>query len=58
MWMLPIGGVQEAMVAMECVIPQKFHGSMMGPAGSNVKHISSLHSVRIKFPDRAVPNLS
>lgn len=37
---------------MECVIPQKFHRSIMGPKGSRIQAITRDHIVQIKFPER------
>ncbi|KAL2090433.1 hypothetical protein ACEWY4_015139 [Coilia grayii] len=45
----------EAQVTMECVIPQKFHRSIMGPKGSRVQAITREHNVQIKFPEREDP---
>lgn len=42
----------DAQVTMECVIPQKFHRSIMGPKGSRIQQITKDHTVQIKFPDR------
>uniref|UniRef100_A0A672SFY9 Vigilin n=1 Tax=Sinocyclocheilus grahami TaxID=75366 RepID=A0A672SFY9_SINGR len=42
----------DAQVIMECVIPQKFHRSIMGPKGSRIQQITKDHNVQIKFPDR------
>ncbi|KAK7888780.1 hypothetical protein WMY93_024340 [Mugilogobius chulae] len=42
----------EAQVTVECVIPQKFHRSIMGPKGSRIQQITRDHNVQIKFPDR------
>ncbi|XP_061098856.1 vigilin-like [Conger conger] len=42
----------DAQVRMECVIPQKFHRSLMGPKGSRIQQITRDHNVQIKFPDR------
>uniref|UniRef100_A0A668AYZ2 Vigilin n=1 Tax=Myripristis murdjan TaxID=586833 RepID=A0A668AYZ2_9TELE len=42
----------DAQVTMECVIPQKFHRSIMGPKGSRIQQITRDHNVQIKFPDR------
>uniref|UniRef100_A0A671STS1 Vigilin n=1 Tax=Sinocyclocheilus anshuiensis TaxID=1608454 RepID=A0A671STS1_9TELE len=42
----------DAHVTMECVIPQKFHRSIMGPKGSRIQQITKDHNVQIKFPDR------
>ena len=36
---------------MECVIPQKFHRSIMGPKGSRIQGITRDHTVQIKFPE-------
>lgn len=46
---------QEAQVTMECVIPQKFHRSIMGPKGSRIQQITRDHNVQIKFPEREDP---
>lgn len=43
---------QDAQVTMECVIPQKFHRSIMGPKGSRIQQITRDHNVQIKFPER------
>lgn len=42
----------DAQVTMECVIPQKFHRSIMGPKGSRIQQITRDHNVQIKFPER------
>ncbi|TRY72786.1 hypothetical protein DNTS_029738 [Danionella cerebrum] len=42
----------DAQVTVECVIPQKFHRSIMGPKGSRIQQITKDHNVQIKFPDR------
>uniref|UniRef100_A0A6Q2WRB8 Vigilin n=1 Tax=Esox lucius TaxID=8010 RepID=A0A6Q2WRB8_ESOLU len=42
----------DAQVTMECVIPQKFHRSIMGPKGSRIQAITRDHNVQIKFPER------
>lgn len=46
---------QDAQVTMECVIPQKFHRSIMGPKGSRIQQITRDHNVQIKFPEREDP---
>ncbi|XP_056420711.1 vigilin [Hyla sarda] len=51
----------EAQVTMECMIPQRFHRSIMGPKGTRIQQITREHAVQIKFPDReenpqAAPN--
>jgi predicted PilT family ATPase len=43
----------ENKVTIECVIPKRFHGLVMGPKGSKVQAITSEYNVQIKFPDRA-----
>lgn len=43
---------QDAQVTIECVIPQKFHRSIMGPKGSRIQQITRDHNVQIKFPER------
>ncbi|XP_072294497.1 high density lipoprotein binding protein a isoform X1 [Eucyclogobius newberryi] len=50
--MLEIVEDLEAQVTVECVIPQKFHRSIMGPKGSRIQQITRDHNVQIKFPDR------
>uniref|UniRef100_A0AAR2KNH8 Vigilin n=1 Tax=Pygocentrus nattereri TaxID=42514 RepID=A0AAR2KNH8_PYGNA len=42
----------DAQVTMECVIPQKFHRSIMGPKGARIQQITRDHNVQIKFPER------
>uniref|UniRef100_A0A8C5PC31 Vigilin n=1 Tax=Leptobrachium leishanense TaxID=445787 RepID=A0A8C5PC31_9ANUR len=42
----------EAQVTIECMIPQKYHRSIMGPKGSRIQQITREHGVQIKFPDR------
>lgn len=46
---------QIAQVTIECVIPQKFHRSIMGPKGSRIQQITRDHNVQIKFPEREDP---
>ena len=46
--------IQEAQVTIECVVPQKHHGSIMGPRGQRVQDISKSFSVSIKIPERTV----
>ncbi|XP_068175093.1 high density lipoprotein binding protein a [Antennarius striatus] len=45
----------DAQVTTECVIPQKFHRSIMGPKGSRIQQITRDHNVQIKFPEREDP---
>lgn len=42
----------EAQVTIECMIPQRFHRSIMGPKGSRIQQITRDHGVQIKFPER------
>jgi predicted PilT family ATPase len=44
----------EAQVSVECVIPQKFHRTVMGSKGYRVQEITREFDVGIKFPDRPV----
>ena len=46
----------EAMVTIECEIPQKHHRAVMGQRGRNVQEITGRNNVQIKFPERSVPN--
>ncbi|XP_034036586.1 high density lipoprotein binding protein a [Thalassophryne amazonica] len=48
----------DAQVTIECVIPQKFHRSLMGPKGSRIQQITRDHNVQIKFPEREDPQAS
>jgi polyribonucleotide nucleotidyltransferase len=43
----------EARVTIECVIPRKHHGSIMGPKGQRIQDISRQHNVTIKIPERS-----
>ncbi|XP_071500490.1 vigilin-like [Diadema antillarum] len=45
----------EQQVSIECVIPQRFHGTVMGQKGSRIQSITREHEVNIKFPDRNAP---
>lgn len=45
----------DAQVTIECMIPQKFHRSLMGPKGSRIQQITRDHNVLIKFPEREDP---
>uniref|UniRef100_A0A8D3D2J5 Vigilin n=1 Tax=Scophthalmus maximus TaxID=52904 RepID=A0A8D3D2J5_SCOMX len=45
----------DAQVTIECVIPQRFHRSIMGPKGSRIQQITRDHNVQIKFPEREDP---
>uniref|UniRef100_A0AAY4DX39 Vigilin n=1 Tax=Denticeps clupeoides TaxID=299321 RepID=A0AAY4DX39_9TELE len=42
----------DSQVTMECIIPQKFHRSIMGPKGTRIQQITREHNVQIKFPER------
>ncbi|XP_039602941.1 vigilin [Polypterus senegalus] len=42
----------DAQVTLECVIPQKYHRSVMGAKGSKVQQITRDYDVQIKFPER------
>lgn len=46
----------QQMVTLECVIPQKYHGTVMGSKGHKVQAITSEFDVQVKFPDREVHN--
>lgn len=43
---------QENQVTIECVIPEKYHRTVIGTKGANVQTITSEYDVQIKFPDR------
>lgn len=42
----------DSQISVECVIPQKFHRTVMGSKGYRVQEITREHDVGIKFPDR------
>ncbi|GAB1602236.1 vigilin-like [Argonauta hians] len=44
----------DAQVVVECVIPQKYHRTVMGSRGLKVQEITRQYDVGIKFPDRPV----
>lgn len=44
--------IQEAQVTLDCAVPRKHHGSIMGPKGHRIQEISKTHNVIIKIPDR------
>ena len=46
----------DAMVTIECEIPQKHHRSVMGNGGNNVKDVTTRNNVLIKFPQRPQSN--
>ena len=41
-----------AQVSIEVVIPQNYHGNIMGPRGSRIQQVQSTYDVHIKIPDR------
>ena len=43
-------------MTVECVIPQKYHRTVMGAKGHQVQEITREHEVNIKFPDRPTEN--
>jgi len=43
---------QEAQITLECSVPRKYHGNIMGPKGHRIQEISKTHNVTIKIPDR------
>lgn len=52
--LIAVFSIQESMVTVECVIPQKHHRTVMGAKGRKVQSITSEYEVQIKFPDRDV----
>ncbi len=44
--------LQESQVTVECIIPQKYHRTVMGAKGFKVQEITREYDVGIKFPDR------
>ena len=42
----------EQQVTIECVIPQKFHRTIMGSKGTRVQSVTSDYDVKIKFPEK------
>jgi len=43
-------------VTVECIIPQKYHRTVMGAKGHQVQEITREFEVNIKFPDRPTEN--
>ena len=43
-------------MTIDCVIPQKYHRTVMGSKGHKVQEITRGHEVGIKFPDRPTEN--
>lgn len=44
----------EQQVTIDCIIPQKFHRTLMGSKGMRVQAITTEHDVKIKFPEKSV----
>lgn len=42
----------EQQITIECVIPQKFHRTIMGSKGTRVQSVTSDFDVKIKFPEK------
>lgn len=42
----------DAQVVVECIIPQKYHRTVMGAKGAKVQAITVNNNVQIKFPER------
>lgn len=45
----------DQMVTIECIIPQRYHRTVMGLKGSKVQNVTQEFDVQIKFPDRDAP---
>lgn len=46
----------EAMVTIECIIPQRHHRNIMGTRGIKIQSVTSEFDVQVKFPDRDIVN--
>ena len=46
----------EQQIALDCVIPQKHHRTIMGSKGSRVQEITKDFDVKIKFPEKLAEN--
>jgi len=44
----------EQQVSIDCVIPQKFHRTIMGSKGVRVQSVTTEFGVRIKFPEKSL----
>merc|ERR1712136_239742 len=44
----------EQQVSIDCVIPQKFHRTIMGSKGVRVQSVTTEFGVRIKFPEKSM----
>lgn len=42
----------ENMVTVDCVIPRKYHGHLVGPKGSTLQTVTNKFNVQIQFPER------
>ena len=49
---------RESQVSVECVIPRRHHGKVIGAKGGNVQALSQRYSVSIQFPDRAANSVA
>ena len=46
----------EQQVTIDCVIPQKFHRTIMGSKGVRVQSVTTEFDVKIKFPEKSLVN--
>lgn len=44
----------EQQVSIDCIIPQKFHRTLMGSKGVRIQAITTEYDVKIKFPEKSV----
>ena len=44
----------EQQVTIDCVIPQKFHRTIMGSKGMRVQSVTTDFDVKIKFPEKSL----
>ena len=44
----------EQQVSIDCIIPQKFHRTIMGSKGARVQSVTTEFGVRIKFPEKSL----
>jgi len=43
---------------LECTVPRKYHGNIMGPKGHRIQELSKTHNVAIKIPDRGTEGIA
>ena len=50
--------LQEAQVTLDCAVPRKHHGRIIGEKGHRIQEISKAYNVTIIIPDRNEEGMS